>query len=116
MDPIDKTVLESLKSLQEEGEPDIVKELIELYLEDSKLQLSSIRAGIIEKNYQNLRVAAHTLKGSCQNFGAKKLGAICFEIEEKARSGSIEGANEILGRLELEFDKVQKALELELHS
>jgi len=34
-----------------------------------------------------LTIAAHTLKGSSLNLGAKQLGAACFKLEELGRSG-----------------------------
>lgn len=115
-EPIDTTVLEDLRSLQEEGEPDILAELIGLFLDDAPVQIIAIRTAIQENHFRNLEVAAHTLKGSCGNLGAIPLSSICLELELKGRSGSIENASDVLVRLEKEYLRAKQRLESELKS
>lgn len=115
-EPIDPIVLQDLRSLQEEGEPDILVELIGLFLEDAPVQIIAIRTAIQENHSRNLEVAAHTLKGSCGNLGAKSLSSICLELELKSRSRSIDNATDVLVRLEKEYLRVKKRLESEFES
>jgi HPt (histidine-containing phosphotransfer) domain-containing protein len=57
---------------------------------------------------------AHTLKGSCSNFGANRLREACIRLEQLAVKGSLEGAEALLRDIEREFDSVRMALEREL--
>lgn len=111
--PIDTSVLDALRALQEEGEPDIVTELIDLFLQDAPLRLESIRAAIAQKDATALRKAAHTLKGSGANLGAGPMATLCFELEKRGRAGSLEGTEVLLAQLEDEFKRVRHALETE---
>jgi HPt (histidine-containing phosphotransfer) domain-containing protein len=56
------------------------------------------------------------LKGSAGNLGANPLSAISFELQEKARFGSLENASEILVRLEKELKRVEDFLNAELRT
>jgi HPt (histidine-containing phosphotransfer) domain-containing protein len=57
-------LLESLRELQEEGEPDILNELIEMYLDHVRLQLVALREAVEGRNADSVARVAHTLKGS----------------------------------------------------
>jgi two-component system sensor histidine kinase/response regulator len=113
-DSIDHSVLEGLRELQEEGEPDILKELIELFLEDVPQQLKALRAAGERDDAQSVEQTAHTLKGSCANLGAVKMAAICAELEEIGRSGDLPPAPALISRLEAELGRVRALLEKEL--
>jgi HPt (histidine-containing phosphotransfer) domain-containing protein len=57
-------LLESLRELQEEGEPDILNELIEMFLDHVRLQLVALREAVEGRNADSVARVAHTLKGS----------------------------------------------------
>ena len=57
--------------------------------------------------------AAHTLKGSCSNFGAERLAEACLRLEQRAGGGCLETAGRLLEEIEKEFAEVRGALEKE---
>ena len=57
-----------------------------------------------------LTIAAHTLKGSSLNLGAKQLGAACFRLEELGRSGIPISASINTKEIESEFEQVEAIL------
>ena len=58
---------------------------------------------------------AHTIKGSCSNFGAHRMRAACERMETAALGdSSCEGLAEMLGEIEREFGFVRTALEREM--
>jgi HPt (histidine-containing phosphotransfer) domain-containing protein len=107
-------VLAGLRELQEEGEPDILAELGELFLEDVPPQLEALREATEGGDASSVERVAHTLKGSCGNMGALKMAAICAELEDIGHSGELERAPAFVERLEAEFARVRRALETEI--
>jgi two-component system sensor histidine kinase/response regulator len=106
---IDWSVLDGLRALQEEGQPDFVQELIDLYLADTPSLLDTIRQAIAHGQAEELWHTAHTLKGNSNSLGAKQMGASSFELEKIGRSGTVEGIEPLLAELEREFERVRQA-------
>jgi HPt (histidine-containing phosphotransfer) domain-containing protein len=111
---LDKSVLASLRELQEEGEPDIVAEVGDLFLKHAPSKIAAIKKAASEGNAKALEVAAHSLKSSSSYIGAMKLSAISKELEFMGRSGSLEVAVEKAAILEAEFERVKAAIEAEI--
>jgi two-component system, sensor histidine kinase and response regulator len=110
-DPLDRGGLADLRDLQEEGEPDLLKELMELFLADVPLQLALLRKAVEAGDVPSVERVAHTLKGSCGNMGARSMEALCAELEESARSGELGTAPGLISSLEVEFGRARSALE-----
>lgn len=109
-DVLDQSALDSLRELQEDEEDDLVKELIEIYIADAPGYIADIFSAIESANAHTMERAAHTLKGSSASLGAHLLAAACLEMEKLGRSGSVEGAHELLARVEREFERARRAL------
>lgn len=111
---LDKSVLASLRELQEEGEPDIVAEVGDLFLKHAPLKIAAIKKAASEGNAKALEMAAHSLKSSSSYIGAMKLSAISKELEFMGRSGALEGSVEKAAIIEAEFERVKAAIEAEI--
>jgi HPt (histidine-containing phosphotransfer) domain-containing protein len=107
---IDQSVLVGLRELQEEGQPDFLTELIDIYLEDSVKLVEEIRAAVQADDAARVRQAAHTLKGSSGNLGANGFSKLCYEMELYARDGEMAGARKTLPALQREYDLVTEGL------
>jgi len=112
-DLLDRSVLEGLRELQEEGEPDILNELIELFLDDVPPQLVVLREAVVGGNADSVERVAHTLKGSCGNMGAIRMAKVCEQLQEVGASEDLMKAPTLLDQLEAEFDRVRTAFEAE---
>ena len=110
--PLDESVIEGLRRLQAEGEPDILEELIELFLDEAAHQLAALREAIEDGDARTMKRLAHTLKGSSANMGATRMASICANLLEEV--GGTEDLRwevpEQLARLEAEFERVRQAL------
>jgi CheY-like chemotaxis protein len=111
---VDVSVLMGLRELQGEGEPDILDELIELFLDEVPTQLKALREAAHIGETQSVERIAHTLKGSSANMGALRMEALCAELEETVRSGDLSAASGHISRLEEEFGRVRAVLEMDL--
>lgn len=82
----DESALEQLHELQVEGEPSFVGGLITDYLQQVVELNASIQKAASEADQLALEKGAHKLKSSSAVLGLAKLAAICFAIEDSARS------------------------------
>ncbi|HLL40933.1 MAG TPA: response regulator, partial [Rubrobacteraceae bacterium] len=111
---VDYSVLESLRELQGEGEPDILEELVGMFLDDAPSQLETLKEAAEKGDTQSIERLAHTLKGSCGNMGAVRMEALYSELENMGRSESLLDAPARISRLEEELGRVRAAFEEEL--
>lgn len=106
MDTTSESALEArLNELVQETDYEFVVELIDMFLSETPEQIRTITKALNSQDHHILTIAAHTLKGSSLNLGAKKLGAACLVLEELGRAGkpisSTINTNEIEHQFEL---------------
>jgi PAS domain S-box-containing protein len=107
---LDLAALSELRQLQGEGEPDIVQELADAFQYETPLLLETMHQAVLERQPEKLRRAAHNLKGSSHNLGAPRLATFSAELETLGKSGTVEGAAELVTHLEQEYQRVCRAL------
>lgn len=110
---VDLAVLNSLEGAQVEGEPDIVVELMELYLEDASGKLAAMREDLNGNDGRSLARLAHSLKGSSANLGARRVASLCDELERMGEGDLSRGGGALIDRLELELSCVRRVFEAE---
>ncbi len=106
---IDVGVLANLRELTGEDSPEILSELIELFSASTPPLLSQAREA--QSNPSDLAVIAHTIKGSCSNFGARAMEALCFQLEQLDGEGGSAAAEKLVAAIEREFLNVCAALD-----
>lgn len=107
---IDRKTIDRLYELQQEGEPDIVAEMIGIYLGDTPVLLTSARDALAGNDAKTLRRAAHSLKSTSAHLGAVRLSALCKELEETARLGDLQTAPAAVAEINAEYQRVRRAL------
>jgi len=110
-DSVDMEVLESLRGLQPGAGDSILKEFIRIYLEDTPSRIEDMRQAVERADPDGLTFAAHSLKSSSANIGARRLSAMAKELELMGRLGNIGGSAEKLKNIGEEYDKVRTSLE-----
>ena len=110
--PIDWKVLDELRQLQSPGEPDVVTMLIDLFVDEVPPLLAHLHTAIDQRNGDQLKRAAHSLKSSSGSVGARQLSALSADLEGRGRNNTLEGSEAILAQLEQEYERVCQALEL----
>ena len=106
---VDLAILASYDEAQEEGEPDFVVELIDLYLDEVLRIFDAIHEGLINDDWLFAKRAAHSLRGSSNNLGILRMGVIAGELEHLTRNHQVAGA-ELLHCLKDEFLRVAEVL------
>jgi len=85
-------------------------ELLSTFVEDSQDLVSTMRRALVEKDADSFRRAAHSLKSNAASFGAMTLSTLAKDLEDLARSGSLDGAALRVERLAGEYERVTRAL------
>jgi HPt (histidine-containing phosphotransfer) domain-containing protein len=100
----------AVASLRELGGETFLAEVIDTFLSDAPTLLATLRAASEQGETEELRRAAHTLKSNGQTFGAARFSELCRELEERARTGDVDGSAELVDRIEREYDALRAAL------
>src|SRR6267142_23927 len=111
--PVDLEVLYGLTEAQGDGEPDLIVELIDLYLEDTPRRVTAMREALTRTDGILLGRAAHGLKGSSATLGAGQVADSCAELEQLARTSSFTEVASVLGRLEDELTSLRNTFLVE---
>jgi len=109
VEKVDLAILASFDEAQEEGEPDFVVELIDLYLAEVPRFFSSIREGLANGDWLSAKRAAHSLRGSSSNLGILQMALIADALEHLTADQDTNAA-ELLQGLEDEFTRVEEIL------
>ncbi len=112
---MDRSVIDGLKDLREPGQPDPLRELVELFFRDAEPRVAQMNAAAESGDLAKLGASAHTLKGSASNLGARRLSGLCSKIEKQAKAGD-KSAIELLPAAAAEFEAVKEILRKELEN
>jgi two-component system, sensor histidine kinase and response regulator len=106
----DSSLHTRLQELVRETDFDFVVELIDIYLQETPIQIETMKKAVSSQDHHALNISAHTLKGSSLNLGAQQLGAACLKLEELGRSGNLIPADTNTREIEREFEQVKASL------
>lgn len=104
---LDAAVLESLRQLNQPGEPDIVREVLTVFLSDAPGRVKAIEEAIRASDLPAIQRAAHALKGASGSIGAMTLQARCRELEDAAKATKLEHASELGRGIHEEWGRVR---------
>jgi HPt (histidine-containing phosphotransfer) domain-containing protein len=108
---VDACALAALRDLQGAGRPDILAELIAVYLRDTPPRLAALHEAVTHGDTEALRRDAHNLKGSSSQIGAVQVALLCADLEHQAGTTDLTGATETLRRLDAAFGRVRAHLQ-----
>jgi CheY-like chemotaxis protein/HPt (histidine-containing phosphotransfer) domain-containing protein len=111
---IDRKALDGIRALANDTAPDLLDQVIRLYLESAPELLGRLRGGFTDDDKDAVRMASHTLKSSSANLGATRLAELCKTIELSVRTGGLASGIPGIEVLEAEYARVRTALENEL--
>jgi PAS domain S-box-containing protein len=100
----------ALKSLRDLGGDEFLGEVIDAFLADAPELIATLRRSLDEASSEELRRAAHTLKSNGATLGADQFADLCRNLEQQAKSGELDGASELVDRIEQEYPPLEEAL------
>jgi HPt (histidine-containing phosphotransfer) domain-containing protein len=105
---LDEAVIQSLMSVDEDGT--LMDEVVATFLRIAPARLTALHKAA-RGNAVQLERAAHSFLGSCGNLGCRRMAELCARLEVLGRSGSTEGAPDMVRELEEELAAVRPHLE-----
>jgi CheY-like chemotaxis protein len=107
---VDFSVLSRFGEMTGSGS-DAVRELVEIFSEETPATLQQIREAIAARNGQGVSIQAMQLGRACANFGAERMQLLCSSLQNAGKANDLKLAQEFTGRLETEFKVVKATLE-----
>ena len=122
---VDLSVLNSYQFFPDATQPDLIRELIEIYLNDNLHRLEQTRTAVLHNDLESLRQFAHAICGASASVGARRtaraaaqletLSLQLFNGETKFNQTAQADLKRLSEQLEHEFGLAQIALETELN-
>jgi PAS domain S-box-containing protein len=103
---------ESLALSRVGGDVELLKEVVELFLDDYPSTFEKIKGAVASRDATALEHHAHSLKGSVSTFGANRAFEAAFSLEKQGRSGDLAGAPDGLLQLEQALEALRPELVL----
>lgn len=88
--------------------------LVTTYLEDSGERIARLEAAIADADAANIRVEAHSLKGSSSNLGATGLADLCSKLENCGAAEELDSAPILFSQIQSEFLVAENCLKQHL--
>jgi len=107
---IDMQAIDGLRELSPDAGADFLRELIEIYLQDTPQRMAEMEDALAKKDIPGFTRAAHTIKGSSSNFGAVKLTKLAHALEMQGKSGNVSDSPASCVSLREEFAAVSQVL------
>lgn len=110
---------QQLMQLQDDANPNFVKEVIELYFQDSAAKLDRLSAKLAEStpDYSEVDALVHQFKGSSASFGAQTITQHCVQLREVCHQQNQQACQSLLEHIRKDFvilkDKLEIFMQLE---
>jgi two-component system sensor histidine kinase/response regulator len=111
---LDPDVITSLRELGGADDPELLAELVNLFLSDVPERMRLLSEAVEKGDPRVLEREAHALKSSAANLGALGLSALFREIESAGRVQDLARAQALVARSQGEFERVEAALLTEI--
>ena len=104
--PVLPVNLERLNRLLKGNFP-LQQKLLYLFLKQAEIRVQSLRQGIINRDFISIKQQAHALRGSSATAAILMIPEIAEELEDLAEAENLEGAMELVEKLEQCLIRVQ---------
>jgi HPt (histidine-containing phosphotransfer) domain-containing protein len=103
--------LAALRSFQMPGEPDLVIELFDVFLQNASKHLSTLAEAWRELDVQKLKKGAHAFKSGARTLGAVRLGDSCDSLEEICTAAAEDKIPESIEKINREYQLLVAEIE-----
>ncbi len=107
---VDRRRIDQLLELQDENNPTLANDIIQLFINDSPKHLQHIADALAAQNPDALLSAAHRFLSSIENLGVQRMRKHCMDLEQLGREGRLDGGDALLDSLRREFDIARQHL------
>lgn len=111
---LDHRVINELLLFADDGDPELLVDLIQMFLDDGPAKVEAVNIGLANGNFEMAERAAHSLKGSSGCLGAKLVQATCEQLEQSTHMRELEASRKLAPKLETTYAAAEQALKLVL--
>ena len=91
-----------------EGDVDLARELLTLYLSDIEKRLPSLEKGLREEDASMVHQEVHTIKGASANLGVEGMRKLAVRLEQECKEGAFHEGLQLMAELRAELDRVRE--------
>jgi len=91
-----------------DGDEGLLADLAKLFCEESPTLLSAVQDAVAKRDSAALKRAAHSLKGSLSTFAARDATEAALRLEDLARAGELEGAEDAYRLLVAQLERLKQ--------
>ena len=103
-------ILDHLRTLEAQGSPGVLAQVVEIFLLDNTVRLSALRDAIARRDGEATYRVAHTMQGSAAMVGARSVAERCAELALAARSEAFDRCEALAGELEAGIQAIQRVV------
>jgi PAS domain S-box-containing protein len=107
---VDPNVLDELRAVAGDGEPDFVTNLVDQFVRETGLRLVELRSLLELGDLIAVARLAHTLQGSASQLGGRRLALSCERLERTSMAGSLSDAKTDLRVVDINFREMRRTL------
>jgi HPt (histidine-containing phosphotransfer) domain-containing protein len=107
---LNESCLAAIRKLEEPGGPDLVAQIISIYLDHAARLLAELRSAASRHDLISIERCAHTLKSNSAQLGAERFADVCSALERVARTVTPESLSDFLVHLDREYARVHARL------
>ena len=104
---LDPDVVASLRQLTVPGEPDVLRQVLKLFVAEVPKKIGALRSAVASGDARAVQRTAHSLKGSSGNIGARAMFDVCRQLDDLARSEGLSRVAPLLDALDAEYGKAE---------
>jgi HPt (histidine-containing phosphotransfer) domain-containing protein len=108
---IDNNVVEELLALGEDGDAELLVDLIREFLEHGPDQVEAVLQGLEDQDFSQVERAALALKGSAGNLGVLKLHGTCERLHSASKQHELDELRQLVPAVKRNFEEAFEALE-----
>ncbi len=112
--PLDPEVIEALRELADEEDPDFLKDLLLEYITSTHCSLEDLSQAINSEDEVTVVKTAHTLKGASGNIGAPRIATLFRQLEELGKKDELSEAAALMSSIADEFQIVKSEIAKEV--
>ncbi len=107
---LDEEALDELHSLEELDDDFWLREVVMLFISETDRFIVEMRQLLTDRQSEDLQLSAHTFKANGRDLGARRLAAVCQQIENLASEGIFDGVDALIDEAEREANAACDAL------
>ncbi len=107
---LEPETLDRLRALGARRGRNLLAEMAVIFLREGPARLERLEAALARGDAQELAFVAHSLKGSSDTLGARKLAAACQSLETMAREGDLFAASPLVALVVAAYREVEREL------